>query len=133
MSGDVHHTYLSEADYPDRTASRVYQVTCSPIHNTIPRIMRLVFRMGWSRTAERAMRALDRFTGVPPLPITWHHPTGPHFGNALALLVFDGRSARLVLERSVRSRDSVPGDGEDSSGAGLEIVDKQDLAGASAT
>jgi PhoD-like phosphatase len=133
VSGDVHHTYVSEADYPDRTTSRVYQITCSPIHNTIPWSMRLVFRVGWSRVAERVVRAFDRFTGVPPMPITWHHPSGPHFGNALALLVFDGRSARLVLERSVRSRGSVPGDDPGSSGAGLEIIDTEDLTDTAAT
>ena len=132
VSGDVHHTYISEADYPDRTASRVYQVTCSPIHNTIPMAMRLVFRMGWSHLAERVMRALDRFTGVPPMPITWHHPSGPHFGNALALLVFDGRSARLVLERSVRSSGSVQGD-DDGSRPGLEIIDEEDLTDTAVT
>jgi hypothetical protein len=122
VSGDVHHTYLAEADYPFAVASRVYQVTCSPMHNTIPRLMRYVFRFGWSRRVERLLRHLDRFAGVPPMPIRWHHPTGPHFGNALALLVFDGRSARLVLERSIKARHQLPGEDEDVSTAGLEIV-----------
>lgn len=122
VSGDVHHTYLAEADYPFPVASRVYQVTCSPMYNTIPRLMRVVFRMGWSRRAERLLRHLDRFAGVPPVPITWHHPTGPHFGNALALLVFERRSARLVLERSVKVRRRLPGEDEDASTAGLEII-----------
>jgi hypothetical protein len=122
VSGDVHHTYLAEADYPFPVASRVYQVTCSPMHNTIPRPMQYVFRMGWSRRMERLLRHLDRFAGVPPLPISWHHPTGPHFGNALALLVFDGRSASLVLERSIKARRRLPGEDEEVSTAGLEIV-----------
>jgi hypothetical protein len=131
VSGDVHHTYLAEADYPDPVASRVYQITCSPIHNTIPRLMRVVFRAGWSHTAERLLRHLDRFAFVPPLPIHWHHPTGPHFGNALALLVFDGRSAQLVLERSVRGRR--PGSGEeDKARPALEIIVELPLTEASA-
>ena len=33
---------------PTTVASRVYQITCSPMHNTIPRVMRFVFRLGWS-------------------------------------------------------------------------------------
>jgi hypothetical protein len=118
----VHHTYVSEADYPEPLASRVYQITCSPIHNTIPRFMRIVFRLGWSNTAERLTHALGRFAGVPPLPIYWHHPTGPHFGNELALLVFDGRSARVVLERSVRPAKPTGGEAGDGSQPGLAIV-----------
>ncbi len=121
-SGDVHHTYVSEADYPQPLGSRVYQITCSPIHNTIPRSMRIVFHIGWSKTAERVTHALGRFAGVPPLPIYWHHPTGPHFGNELALLVFDGRSARIVLERSVRPGSPGRGEADDGSQPGLAIV-----------
>ena len=30
LSGDVHHTYISETVYPDPSTSRVYQLTCSP-------------------------------------------------------------------------------------------------------
>ena len=122
VSGDVHHTYLAEAEYPAPVASRVYQVTCSPLHNTIPRLMRVVFRVGWSRRVERLLRHLDRFAFVPPLPIHWTHPTGPHFGNALALLVFDGRAARLVLERSVRPPRSTPGEDKRGLKPGLEII-----------
>jgi len=101
LSGDVHHTYVAEAAWPDPTQSRVYQITCSPIHNTIPRAMKVVFHVGWSKTAEVVMKVVSRLSGVPSLPIHWYHPTGPHFGNELALLVFDGRTARVTLERSV--------------------------------
>jgi len=125
VSGDVHHTYLSHADYPDPTTTQVYQVTCSPIHNTIPFVMRLVFRMGWSKTMERFMHLFDGSAGVPPLPIRWHHPTGPLFGNALALLVFDGRSARLVFERSVRPRRRRPWRDDEGSKPGLAIIDEK--------
>jgi hypothetical protein len=102
LSGDVHHTYVSEADYVEPLESRVYQITCSPINNTIPLAMRLVFRFGWSRKVERVTRFMGRWTHVPALPIRWHHPTGPHFGNMLALLTLDGRSASIRLERSIR-------------------------------
>ncbi|HYL40369.1 MAG TPA: hypothetical protein VET90_03580, partial [Candidatus Binatus sp.] len=102
LSGDVHHTYVAEAEYPRPLESRVIQVTCSPIRNTIPLPMRLVFHVGWSRTVERVIRLLDQLTRVPPLPIAWHHPTGPHFGNMLAALTLDGRSAWLRLEGSAR-------------------------------
>jgi len=106
VSGDVHHSYVSEADYEQPLESRVYQITCSPIYNTIPRLMRLVFHIGWSHTVEGVVRFLDRWTRVPPLPIHWHHPSGPHFGNMLALLTLDARSARVRLERAVRTEAS---------------------------
>jgi len=122
LSGDVHHTYVSEADYKVPLESRVYQITCSPINNTIPILMRLVFHIGWSNTVERVTRFLDRWTGVPPLPIHWHHPSGPHFGNTLALLILDGRSARVRLERSVRTEAS------DEREASVDIAITEDLS-----
>jgi phosphodiesterase/alkaline phosphatase D-like protein len=129
LSGDVHHTYVSEAEFPEATASRIYQITCSPIYNTIPRVMRIVFRIGWSRAAERFTAFLARRAGVPPLPIHWHHPTGPHFGNALALLVFDGRSASVVLERSLRPPILVASEDAEASKPGLAVVIELSLTG----
>jgi hypothetical protein len=108
LSGDVHHTYVSEAEYKVPLASRVYQITCSPIHNTIPLLMRIVFRVGWSKAVERIVHQMDRVTRVPPLPIKWHHPAGPYFGNILALLTLDGSSARVRFEKAVR-RDASEG------------------------
>jgi len=100
LSGDVHHSYVSEADYGVPLAARVYQVTCSPIENTIPFTMRVVFRIGWSKTVARFVRLLGRLTRVPPLPIYWHHPVGPLFGNMLSLLTFDAGSAEVRFEGS---------------------------------
>jgi hypothetical protein len=105
LSGDVHHTYVSEAVYKPKLATRVYQITCSPIHNTIPTPMKVVFKASWSRLFERFVRLFSRWAHVPPLPIRWHHPTGPHFGNIMALVVFDGRQARLVLEQAIRDEE----------------------------
>ena len=100
LSGDVHHTYTAVAAYPDQPESKVVQITCSPFHNTIPLPMRIVFRFGWSSKMEFVMKAVTRLSGVAALPIHWHHPSGPDFGNAIATLILDGRDARLLLERS---------------------------------
>jgi phosphodiesterase/alkaline phosphatase D-like protein len=111
LSGDVHHTYVSEADYPMPLESRVFQITCSPIHNTIPLPMKLVFRFSWSRTVERVVRFLDRWARVPPMPIGWHHPSGPHFGNTLAQVTFDRRRASVLVEKAVeRAAPGQPSD-----------------------
>jgi hypothetical protein len=119
VSGDVHHSYISEADYAPPLESRVYQVTCSPINNTIPLPMRIVFHLGWSNSVERIVQFVDRWTRVPPLPIHWHHPSGPHFGNMLSLLVLDRELPRVRLERAVRTAASA----EREAGADLVLVE----------
>jgi hypothetical protein len=116
LSGDVHHTYVCEADYPGPLESRVYQFTCSPIQNTIPYPMKIVFHVGWSRHVERFIRVLDRLTLVPPVPIGWHHPSGPHFGNMLAALTFEGRTASVRLERGVEAPEQAGGAADRSRG-----------------
>ncbi|MHB8399884.1 MAG: alkaline phosphatase D family protein, partial [Candidatus Limnocylindrales bacterium] len=100
LSGDVHHTYVSEATYPEPLVSRVYQLTCSPFHNSIPLPMRLVFTIAWNRLTQRVTGTLTRLGRVGPVPIDWHTIAGPFFGNHLALLKLDGRSAVFALEKS---------------------------------
>lgn len=100
LSGDVHHTYVSEATYPEPLVSRVYQLTCSPFHNSIPLPMRLVFTVAWNRFTQRLTGALTRLGRVGAVPIDWHTTAGPFFGNHLALLRLDGRSAVFALEKS---------------------------------
>jgi hypothetical protein len=100
LSGDVHHTYASRATFPEPMRSEVYQLTCSPFHNSIPLPMRLVFLAAWSRWAQRAARSLARFSGVPAVPFEWETTAGPYFGNHLALLELDGRTAAFSLFKS---------------------------------
>jgi PhoD-like phosphatase len=100
LSGDVHHTYISETVYPEPTVSRIYQLTCSPMHNSIPLPMRLVFWLSWNRYASGLTRLLSRFGRVPAASIEWRTTVGPFFGNYLAMLRFDGLTATFGLEKS---------------------------------
>ena len=100
LSGDVHHTYVSEAHFPGTIDSRVYQLTCSPFHNSIPLPMRGVFWAAWSRYAQRLTRRLARLGRVPPVSFRWGTSAGPFFGNHVALLKLDGRDALFALEKS---------------------------------
>lgn len=100
ISGDVHHTYVSEAHFPAPMESRVYQLTCSPFHNSIPLVMRLVFMAAWSRWAHRWSRWLARLGRVPDVGFGWETTAGPYFGNHLMQLTLDGRSAALALTKS---------------------------------
>ncbi|GAA2523022.1 MULTISPECIES: alkaline phosphatase D family protein [Streptomyces] len=102
LSGDVHHAYVAEPSWPGRTGpdARVVQLTCSPVHNSIPLSIRLGFRFGWSAAARRFGRAFARHAGLARPPVTWRRTGGPWFGNQLMTLTTRGRSAVLRLEHT---------------------------------
>ncbi|HZC72059.1 MAG TPA: alkaline phosphatase D family protein [Jatrophihabitans sp.] len=107
LSGDVHHAYAAQAQYRDATPAPVYQLTCSPLHNFVPRAMKVTFRAAWSPVAERVMSNLLRLSGPVPRPsLEWKRLHGPSFGNEIATLLIDGRQAEFVLERSASSDES---------------------------
>ncbi|MDF6021407.1 alkaline phosphatase D family protein [Streptomyces sp. JH34] len=102
LSGDVHHAYITEPQWSDSTSddtsvARVLQLTCSPVHNSVPAYMRAGFRFGWSGAGRWLGRALTLHgrTGRPPM--RWHRTGGPWFGNQLMTLTLHGRKAALTL------------------------------------
>jgi hypothetical protein len=85
LSGDVHHAYAAEAFYDEALTSRVFQLTCSPLHNFVPPAMKATFRIAWSPLARRFTRRLLRLAGPVPEPsLTWRRTCGPFFGNGAA-------------------------------------------------
>ncbi|GLZ34258.1 alkaline phosphatase [Lentzea sp. NBRC 105346] len=98
LSGDVHHSYVAEAEFPVRTRGRALQLVCSPVRNEPPGFMLPAFRLAWSRTAARLLRKLASLAGVPEDLMSWRKLTGPHFGNSVGLLEFDGDQPRFRLE-----------------------------------
>ncbi|MFE9673081.1 alkaline phosphatase D family protein [Streptomyces sp. NPDC006259] len=101
LSGDVHHAYVAETRWPgDAPDARVLQLTCSPVHNSIPRSMRVGFRFGWSAPARALGRRFRRHGRSPRPPVDWRRTGGPWFGNQLMTLTLRGRSARLRLEQA---------------------------------
>ncbi|MFJ8583748.1 alkaline phosphatase D family protein [Streptomyces sp. NPDC093595] len=104
LSGDVHHAYLAEPVWPGATGetpqARVVQLTCSPVHNRIPRSLRWGFRFGWSRAGRRLGHALRRHARAAPPAVDWHRTGGPWFGNQLMTLTVRGRAAELRLEQA---------------------------------
>ncbi|MGV9253981.1 alkaline phosphatase D family protein [Streptomyces sp. NPDC003697] len=105
LSGDVHHAYVAEPAWrptagrgsPD---ARVLQLTCSPVHNSVPLSIRLGFRFGWSAVARALGRRFARHGRCSRPPVTWRRTGGPWFGNQLMTLTLRGRSARLRLEKA---------------------------------
>jgi hypothetical protein len=108
LSGDVHHAYVAEAAFgPDRPVrSKVYQLTCSPLHNYVPPVIRIGFRIFWSRLMERCFRILLAVVvRVPKVSVSWKRLSGPYFGNELAEFVATGRRAETVLWESPAGED----------------------------
>ena len=101
LSGDVHHAYVARARYPEPVGSAVYQLTCSPLHNFVPRAMKVAFRVAWSRAAERTTRRLlSLLSKVPPMTLEWTREAGPFFGNEIATLELDGRRAESRFHKA---------------------------------
>ncbi|MEU0132540.1 alkaline phosphatase D family protein [Streptomyces sp. NPDC006296] len=122
LSGDVHHAYVAEPQWADRTpkdtgTARLLQLTCSPVHNSVPAYLRAGFRFGWSRAGRWLGRALARHgrTGRPPM--RWRKTGGPWFGNQLMTLTLRGRKASLTLVQAT----------EGPAGAQLETVLERSL------
>ncbi|MFD9452565.1 alkaline phosphatase D family protein [Streptomyces sp. NPDC059985] len=102
LSGDVHHAYVAEPIWTtgQQPRSRVFQFTCSPLHNSVPAVMRIGFRFGWSRLAKGIGHLLARHGRLARPPVRWERTGGPWFGNQLMTLTLRGRTARLRLERA---------------------------------
>jgi PhoD-like phosphatase len=95
LSGDVHFTYVAEADLGEETHSRVLQVVTSPTRHAEPlaelAAQRLVMRPPFSWLPRALLRAAGR-----RLPFDWRIVDGPDFVNNVVLLTFDG--PRLSIE-----------------------------------
>jgi hypothetical protein len=97
LSGDVHHAYAAELVSPGGLTARVHQMTVSPLHNQAPHPIRVGFRIGWSRWAQRFTRGLARLAKAQPSELSWEKQAGPFFGNQIGELVLRGREARFQL------------------------------------
>ena len=101
LSGDVHHAYVARARLGREVASRVYQLTCSPLRNYVPWPVQQFFRWSWLRSTEHVMRFVLSRLGPVPLPgLDWEPLGGPYFGNQIGTLTLDGRRAELRLEQA---------------------------------
>ncbi|MGC9666313.1 alkaline phosphatase D family protein [Planosporangium sp. 12N6] len=98
LSGDVHHSYAARALLGPDVRSRIHQLTCSPVHNGLPRPIRAATRLGWSRGAGRLARGLAKLAGTPAPSVRWKLVAGPFFGNAISTLVHRGREGYALIE-----------------------------------
>nr|WP_203643324.1 alkaline phosphatase D family protein [Streptomyces sp. SID14478] len=113
LGGDVHHAYIAEPSWPAGPAAptaRVLQLTCSPVHNSIPRYIRVGFRFGWSRAGRLLGRRFARHARAAAPRISWRKAGGPWFGNHLMTLTLRGRAADLTLDQADAQRGLVRAD-----------------------
>ncbi|HEU5267452.1 MAG TPA: alkaline phosphatase D family protein, partial [Jatrophihabitans sp.] len=107
LSGDVHHAYVAQAHFDPPVRSRVFQLTCSPLHNYVPPIMKIAFRAFWSRPAERFVRLLLGLAARVPEPsLRWTRLRGPYFGNDVAEFTTHGRDADTLLRQSTGTKET---------------------------
>lgn len=101
LSGDVHHSYAARAELDGVSpgGSAVHQLVCSPVHNYVPLLMKPVFMLGWARPAAAVTRWWVRRRGLPSPPMSWTDVCGPLFGNTIATLEINGRSAQVFFEQ----------------------------------
>ncbi|MGP4001196.1 alkaline phosphatase D family protein [Streptomyces sp. 8N706] len=105
-----------------RPEARILQLTCSPVHNSVPASMKLGFRFGWSRAGQWLGRAMARHARVGEPTLRWDRTGGPWFGNQLMTLTLRGRGAGLRLHQARQSSDGrawlAPVVDQDISGSG---------------
>ncbi|MER6123757.1 alkaline phosphatase D family protein [Streptomyces sp. NPDC001795] len=101
LSGDVHHAYVAEPEWPGGGPdARVLQLTCSPVHNSVPLSVKLGFRFGWSGLGRALGRRFARHGRNHRTALDWRCTGGPWFGNQLMTLTLRGRSASLRLDQA---------------------------------
>jgi hypothetical protein len=87
LSGDVHHSYISEVDRPHWAgSSRIIQAVCSPIRNPLPRKMRFATAVLAYAVAGPVGKLVARSAKVPNAPFRWHNIAGPWFDNSIAIV-----------------------------------------------
>jgi phosphodiesterase/alkaline phosphatase D-like protein len=131
LSGDVHHAYVAEPGWPGGEAApdaHVVQLTCSPVHNSVPLSIKVVFRFGWTPPGRAIGRLLARHGRRARPAVDWRRTGGPWFGNQLMTLTLRGREARLRLEQAGPPRNT-EGEGQGGRGGLLTTVEETRLSG----
>lgn len=103
LSGDVHHAYLAEAQYPvdDRVKSRLVQAVCSPMRNPLGSSERHAMKAALSRPGSALARLLSRAAGVPRPRLRWRFVDEPTFDNQIGTVEINGRESVVRIERTV--------------------------------
>jgi hypothetical protein len=86
LSGDVHHSYVSEVLGGGPGTSRIVQAVCSPVRNPLPRKVRFLTALLAYAVAGPVGQLVARSAKVPNAPFRWKNVIGPWFDNNIAVL-----------------------------------------------
>jgi hypothetical protein len=127
LSGDVHHSYVSEvkrprrsrwfhrssgfrrsslsrpsrSNAPERTGTRIVQAVCSPIRNPLPQYVRFATAFLSYGLAGPIGAVVVRSAKVRNPPFRWRNIAGPWFDNNLATLEDRPEGLSMRWERGV--------------------------------
>jgi hypothetical protein len=103
IAGDVHHAYLARMDFGSGAArSRAYQAVCSPFRNALDYREKGTLRFTGSTAGRIIGKALAKAARVEQPAVSWDIEGGPWFDNQVGSLHYDGRKARMAIEKIVR-------------------------------
>jgi hypothetical protein len=110
ISGDVHHSYLTAVGLPagTRPRSAVYEVVCSPFHQSMPPMMQRGQRLASTKAGGLIGAAVASLAGAVAPAIRWQVTQGPWFENMLATLEYDARAAHVRFDRTAGASSGTP-------------------------
>jgi PhoD-like phosphatase len=101
LGGDVHTVYAAGVDIlRARGATRVHQIVCSPLRNSLSPLQRGGIRLAASGLVAAILSTLARWSGVAPVEATWSVLSGPTFENAIGELELNERAASATISCS---------------------------------
>jgi PhoD-like phosphatase len=103
LSGDIHNAYLAELSFPNGSgpAAPVWQGVCSPIRNPLDGHERTMMKLSGSKPMLALTRFLAHRAGVKDCDASWKLVTDNTFDNQISTLDWEGKSAKLTLEKAV--------------------------------
>ena len=102
LSGDVHHAYVAEAQFPDEAdvTSRLAQAVCSPMRNPLDSKERHIMKAALSKPGIAVAKLLARAAKVPPTALRWEFVQDPTFDNQIGTVEIDGRHSSIRIEKT---------------------------------
>jgi hypothetical protein len=110
LSGDVHHAYVAEVAFRRDVGMRsaVYQAVCSPFRNPLDARERRAIKFAASKPVAWLTRRMAAAAGVRDPGIRWRFEQEPTFKNQIATFEWEGRHARIRIEKTVPSEPEAP-------------------------
>ena len=106
LGGDVHTAYIAEVDLglDQATATRVYQIVCSPFRNPLDPKQQRAVRVAGSKIVASVLAFLARRSSVEQLDASWTFVRGPTFDNSIGEIVLDERTAKVTISCTGQGR-----------------------------